>query len=81
MTMNVKILLLGSGILLGACESGPNVVVCLSSPEKGGFICADKEDKIMFLDYKDSTNYVAHSPDDYQKLIEYCRRQKEDSFQ
>lgn len=55
-----------------ACGSGPQVTVCISSPENGGFLCADPEDKRSFVRYEDSGNYIAFTPEDARTLLTAC---------
>lgn len=58
------------------CVSGPKVVVCISDPINHGFQCSDPDDNRSFLSYDDSENYVAFSPDDAKKLLQYCKGKK-----
>lgn len=71
--MRKTILLTAFALLSASCGgSGPEVDVCLSFPEKGGFICVDRKQKPYFKDYKETLKYVAFNPADAQKLIEAC---------
>lgn len=66
-TLSVALVSLFSG-----CKHGPLVDVCLSFPEKSGFVCVDKGQQSYFLPYEQSSKYVAFSPDDAQLLIQSC---------
>ena len=60
-------------LCLSSCNSAPKVTVCISDPSRGGFDCYDeKTEKSYFLLYKESDKYVAMSPSDSEKLLDYC---------
>lgn len=54
------------------CGSGPKVTTCISDPGAGGFQCVDPDDKVKFLPYPQTGNYVCYSPMDARTLLEAC---------
>jgi hypothetical protein len=77
--MNILRLLKRSVILLivclasSSCNEGPEVTVCVSDVQAGGFDCVNSVTKITsFIAYGDSDKYVAFNPTDAQSLLTYC---------
>lgn len=60
--------------LLISCDN-PNITVCVSVPEKGGFNCSLAGGKMYLLPYAKSDNYIALPAEDARTLIEKCYKQ------
>ena len=60
-------------LLSGCLKNGPRLTVCISDPDNGGFQCADRETGDgFFIPYEETEFYIAHPPEDYRTLIEFC---------
>lgn len=46
--------------------------MCISDGERG-FDCVDKKKKEYFIEYSKSQNYIAFSPNDFEKLLNYYK--------
>lgn len=57
--------------VLSSCKEGPDVTLCVSQPENGGFLC-NKKEVFTFVKYKDSKGYFAVNTNDMQTLVTYC---------
>ncbi len=60
-----------------SCEH-PNITVCVSVPEKGGFNCSLAGGTMYLLPYAKSDNYIALPPEDARTVIEKCYKQGEE---
>lgn len=67
---------LSFSLLFCGCAGAPDVAVCVSDPESGGYQCSFKG-KSSFLKYQDSANYTCLSPDDLDLLTSYIKRKLE----
>lgn len=57
-----------------ACAHGPKVAVSISDPEKGGLQTTYANGTQGFIDYKDSGSFVCFSPDDWEKIMIYAKK-------
>ena len=65
------------GVLLSSCASLPPVTPCVYSPEESGAWCAPPEsDEVVFKPNAVLGNYVCHSPEDHQSIVEWMQRHK-----
>lgn len=58
----------------GCAHKPPPVTVCISDPEARGFQCNTPDDQPVYVPYENSGNYVALSPGDAEKMIEWMKR-------
>jgi hypothetical protein len=59
------------------CGDAPKVTVCVSDPANNGFQCHNYKTGVdSFLDYQESENFVAMSPGDSRRVLEYCKRKR-----
>ena len=61
----------------GCAHKPPPVTVCVSDPEAMGFQCNAPDGTPLFVAYDNSGNYVALSPEDAEKMIEWMKRRLE----
>lgn len=68
------LLILSLGFLVASCTTAPPLTtVCVSDPPSHGFQCYDpRTEKSYFLNYDESENYVAFSPDEAHALFDFC---------
>lgn len=69
----VFLLLIPAG-LSGCGTPGPKVTLCISDPAVGGFQCVKPNKEVFFLRYEASENYVAMSPQDFKKVIDWMKQ-------
>lgn len=63
------------GASASSCASpGPLIDVCVSDPARVGFECRDKKQQPYFLPYEKSENYIAIPPNDFETLVNYCKK-------
>lgn len=48
--------------------------MCISDPDRNQFDCVDYNNKVFYVSYRDSSNYVAFSPKDAELLLNYCKK-------
>lgn len=54
----------------------PLIDICISDPALERFECVDKKQNAYTLPYKDSENYIATPPNDFETLLNYCKTRK-----
>jgi hypothetical protein len=70
----LKLLLLCLFLFVGSsCGTGPKVTICLVDVASGGMQCNDPDDNVLFIPFAQADNYVAMSPDDFKRVIDYIR--------
>lgn len=79
MRLKLSLIVLLSFLLSSSgCKTGPQVTVCVSDPARGVFDCwSESTQTASTLTYAESDKYVAFSPDDAKKLLDYCYSQQE----
>jgi hypothetical protein len=57
------------------CAGGPKVTPCVLSPSQGVAYCAPASGgDVVDKPISEMSNYICHSPDDYQAIIEWIKR-------
>lgn len=79
--MLLKLFLVGLlGCPLSGCLSAPMGATCVVG--ESGCACYDptlpKSERSYLLSFEECINYIAHPPDYYQELIEFCQRRGRD---
>ncbi len=75
-----QLLMISVSYSLIGCAGGPNIEVCISSPKEGFFRCYNSiTQKMRFMNFTDTENYICVSPTDEKTLLDYCKQQKGDS--
>ena len=63
--------------MTGCVGKGPKIELCISDPANGGMSCRDKDGNGPTIKYYEKTeNYICTNPDDFKKLIAYCKSKK-----
>jgi hypothetical protein len=70
--MKKRLAIVCLSIFLGACGTGPRVMICISSPADNGFACVSAKGKKLFIPYAESENFVAFTDRDAKVLLDYC---------
>lgn len=70
----LKLLLLSLSLLVNSsCGTGPKVTVCLVDVASGGLQCSDPQDNTLFIPFAQVDGYIAMSPDDFKRVLDYIR--------
>jgi len=63
-------------IFLTGCKHGPDVTICILDPANDALQCS--KDGVGFsMPFKNADNYFAVSPDDFKKVLDYCKMTKQ----
>lgn len=52
---------------------GPQVTVCIVDAANAELVCVDPKGQQSIIQLADAENYIALSPDDFKRLLDYAR--------
>ena len=73
----IKFLLMLLIASLVACKHGPDITICLIDPVNNALQCSDASGQALTIPIKDAENYISVSPDDFKKVLDYCKMTKQ----
>ena len=71
-----KGILLSLILFIGSCKTGPDIAVCLLDPANDVLRCS-KDGNAFIIPFKEAENYIAIQPDDFKKVLDYCKMNQE----
>lgn len=66
-------LLLILPLLFAGCKDGPKVTVCVIESKDSVLVCSDPVGRVSVLTLEEAENYIALSPDDFKRVMDYMR--------